>query len=532
MKKIILILFILVGFAQSNIKAQTIAVPDIAFLNFLKTNFPAAINSSDELIVAQAATYTGTLNCSNNGIVNLEGIQYFSNIRFLQADNNSISLLPSFSTLTKLQTLDLQSNNLSTIPDLSMQTALQKLFLSKNKLTKLPDLTNNINLVQLISFSNKIDTLPFINHLVNLKKIDVGNNPLKKLPDMTGLIQLEQLLIWKNMLDSIPDLKNYPNLWRLNAGNNKLLYTPDFSFNTRMKILHLDSNQLTTLPDISLLDSLDDVRFQTNNFDFQDLSTILFYPGRDTIFSYSPQTDFLGGTINVLPNDSLIIPSGIVPYGVTTYQWYFEGSLKYTTTTPSLKIYPAISGQYYVSASSSAFSGLTLRTLLFNVTALTCIDLSGISFDIDGIKCLQPGELWINSSSLPTGNYSYSLIGASTNKIFISNSGRFKNLAEPTYTLTISNGLCSSIYSNPIKIPMEECKETFITPNGDGDKDNYFFNHSGKVVIYDKQGVKVKMLDLPGEWDATNKDGKLVAQGYYICNVNDGEDQVNISVVY
>ncbi len=512
--------------------AQTASIPDAAFLNFLKTDFPSVINSSDQLIIAQASAFNGELNCSNKGIASLEGIQYFINIQFLHAEDNAINFIPDISALTKIETLNLQGNNLTSIPSLSNQTALEKIFLSKNQLTKIPDLSTNSNLVQLIAFTNQIDSLPIINHLIKLQKIDVGNNKIKKLPDMSALVKMEQLLIWDNFLDSIPDLKNYPNLWRLNVGGNRLKYTPDFSLNPRLKILYLDGNQLTSLPDLSVLDSLDNVRFQNNYFDFFDLSPILSYPGKDTIFVFSPQSDFPGGNINVSPNDSLIIPSGISSYGTTIYTWYFNGLIKYTTSTPFLKLHPAVTGEYYVTVSSTAFTGLSLKTDSFNVIAGTCIDLSGISFDIDGIKCFKAGELWINSTSLPTGNYLYLLKGVITNNTYSSTSGKFKNLIEPNYIFTLSNGICTTVYPVVINIPSEECKETFITPNGDGDKDNYFFGQAGNVIIYDKQGRKIKSFQLPGEWDGTGNDGKLVPQGYYISNVNDGEELVNISVIY
>ncbi len=532
MKKIILLFCILsFGFLTASI-AQTVSIPDAAFLNFLKAEYPSAINGSDQLIIAQASTFNGDLNCSNLGITNLEGIQYFTNIQFLHANNNNITSLPDISAMNKIETFDLKDNDLNTLPSLENQTLLTKIFISNNQLTKIPPLTNNTNLIQLIAFSNQLDSLPMLNHLTKLNKIDVGNNRLKELPDMSNLVKMEQLLIWHNLLDSVPDLKNYPNLWRFNAGGNKLSYTPDFSWNPRLKILFLDDNQLTLLPNLSFLDSLDDVRFQNNNFDFLNLSPILSYPGNDTIFDYTPQHDFPGGAINVFPNDTLTIPSSIAAFATSSYKWYYNGTLIATTNAPVLKKYPALAGEYYVRVTSTAFPGLTLKTDSFHVTTNTCIDLSGITFDIDGIRCLKAGELWINSVSLPTGNYSYQLKGTVTHKTHSSTSGKFQNLTEPKYTLTISNGTCNIVFPSLITIPSEACEETFITPNGDGDKDSYFFNQTGNVIIYDKQGRKIKSLTLPEEWDGTGADGKLVSPGYYISNINDGESLVNISVIY
>ena len=512
--------------------AQTASVPDPAFLSFLKTKYPSVINASDQLIIAQAATVTGTLECSNRGITNLQGVQYFINIKTLRASYNNLTSLPNLSALTKLEGLDIQYNQLVMLPSLNTMLLLDKIFASNNKLIKLPELTYNTKLVQLIVFSNQLDSLPPLNHLLKLAKMDVGNNKLKKLPDMHSLVNMEQLLIWSNQLDSVPNLANFPNLWRFNAGSNLLAYTPDFSHNPRMKILYINNNQLTSLPDISGLDSLDDVRLQANFCDFAALSPVNAYLGQDTIFDYTPQSNFPGGVFNLMFNDSLIIPSGISSTDPATYQWYLNGKLSYTTSTPVLKIYPAVPGDYYVVAKSPQFPELTLRTNIFKVSTTNCLDLSGLAFEIDPIRCLKAGALWINCVSLPTDQYTYQLTGMVTNKIHTSVSGNFKDLSEPSYSLTVSSATCTVTYPSVIKVPQLQCQETYITPDGDGDMDTYFFDRDGKVMIYDKQGRKVKQLNLPAEWDGTDANGKRVPQGYYVCNVNEGEEQINITVIY
>ena len=64
MKKIFLhIVFIVIsltGYGQT-----TVSIPDPVFLSFLKTNYPQAINTSDQLVVSIAAQYTGTMSCAN-----------------------------------------------------------------------------------------------------------------------------------------------------------------------------------------------------------------------------------------------------------------------------------------------------------------------------------------------------------------------------------------------------------------------------------------------------------------------------------
>lgn len=92
MKKVLIhIVFILFSFVGYG---QTVSIPDPVFLNFLKTNYPQTINSSNQLVTSIAAQVTGTISDSSLGITNLEGIQYFSKITKINFSNNAIVATP------------------------------------------------------------------------------------------------------------------------------------------------------------------------------------------------------------------------------------------------------------------------------------------------------------------------------------------------------------------------------------------------------------------------------------------------------
>ncbi|MBW8050925.1 MAG: hypothetical protein FVQ77_11430, partial [Cytophagales bacterium] len=88
-------------------------IPDINFRNFLNTNYPAFMDGSgDSLLIDSAATLTGVLNCSNQNIADLTGVEYFVNITQLWCYNNQLTALPDFTNNTALYWLDCANNKL------------------------------------------------------------------------------------------------------------------------------------------------------------------------------------------------------------------------------------------------------------------------------------------------------------------------------------------------------------------------------------------------------------------------------------
>jgi internalin A len=529
------LLYIFLFFYSSSVAGQTVPVPDPNFLAFLKSNFPATINASNQLIISQAAAVTGTIDFSNSGINDATGIQYFTGINTIYATGNNLVAFPDISGLVNLKYLHINSNYLTSLPSLNNLTNLLYLICSNNQITLIPNLTNNTLLKQLIVFNNKLTSLPSLNTLSDLRKIDLGGNNITSLPDLSNQTLLEELLFSGNKIDSIPPLNIYPNLFRLNAGINKIGKVPDLSTNKRLKILSLNDNLLTVGPNISGLDSLTTVELYNNNLSFSDLIPYLSYPSYSSVFSVSPQNNFPGGTILVNAGDTLIIPGIDAGLSAVSYKWYFNTSLT-ANTSDTFKIYPFTSaneGKYTSSSTDPSFPGLVIKTDTFIVssTSATCLDITGMSFVVDGINCLKAGNLKVNWAPLPTQAVTYSLQGSQTGKTYSSASGSFSGLTESDYILYIIAGpSCQKSY--PVHVPVEECTETFITPDKDGDKDSFFFSASGKAVIYDKNGTVVKTLSIPAEWDGSSKLGKLVTQGYYVADINDGQEYIKISVIY
>jgi len=468
--KQILYIVLIIAFTGTAGMAQTASIPDPNFLSFIKSNFSKTINSSNQLIIAQAAQITSNFDCSGQNISNLEGIQYF----------------------TGIQTLHAESNLLTSLPPLDSLVNLQKLIIHDNQLKSLPSLSNNKQLIQIVAFNNQLTGLPDLTALTNLQKLDVGNN--------------------------------------------LLTVTPNISANVRLQQLSLDRNFLTQGPDLTGIDSLTQVQLHSNYFSFTDLLPYTSYSGFSSNFTIQPQRKFPLQNKEVLLNDSLDLSTNIdTALSTITYTWYFNGKVIGTETNDSLIVYPATysnQGYYYCTFTCSALPGIQLTTDSMLVTVVFCPTTADFTFQTQEINCESSGTLKVNLNSLPTQSYSFTLKSPVTGNTLTSTTGFFNNLTEPTYTLSATIGNSCSITLPTINIPYEQCKEAFITPDGDGQNDTYYFSQTGTANIYDKNGIVVRTLTIPGEWDGTSKSGQKVVQGYYAVSINNGADYVKISVIY
>ena len=486
-------ILVLLFLKQFSVLGQTAVIPDANFLTFLKNNYPATINGSNQLIIAQAASLSGSISCSSQNISSIEGLQYFTGINSLDISTNQLTNISQVANLTLLKTLHAEENQLAILPSL--------------------------------------------NNLVNLQRLIVHTNQLKSLPELLQNIQLTQLVLFNNQLASLPDLSVLSNLKKIDAGNNLLTVTPNLSGNLKLTNLYLDRNYLTQSPDLANLDSLTSVQLHSNYFSFSDLIPYTTYPGFSSVFIIQPQKNFPMSGKEVLVNNPLTLSTNIDPsISGDSYQWYFNGASINTVTNDSLIINPVLytsKGYYYCLLTNPSIPGLRLVTDSFFVDVIACPSNADFSFEYEKVSCMKNGTLKINLLSLPTQAYTFYLKSIITSKTDSSTTGFFKGLTQPEYILSVTSGTsCQVTLSSHILIPYEECIETFITPDNDKDRDSYYFEKKGTAIIYDKTGAKIKSLIIPNEWDGSSNSGKLVTPGYYVVDINNGEETIRISVIY
>ena len=286
----ILLLFITL-FTQ----AQTINIPDTRFkdmvVNEVVANYDGTsgfsvtvdTNNDGEIQVSEAEAVIGLYlgNLSNDDkISNLEGLQYFVNLKYLSIQDNEISTIDAsafpdleflyvsdnlltaldVSTNNNLNTLNCQFNQISVLTN---NSNIEYLYCDINQLTTI-DVSNITNLLELGFSGNQLNTINLLNN-VNLEKLNCAENQITDL-NVSANINLIELSCSNNQMASL-NTNNLINLSLLWCGYNEIT-SLDVSNNLNLTNLRCSNNLLT---------SLDVSNNQNLNYFFYDSNPQLLY---------------------------------------------------------------------------------------------------------------------------------------------------------------------------------------------------------------------------------------------------------------
>ena len=207
--------------ADAGVKIDATHFPDANFREYVKEFDTDGSNSFSADEIAKA-TY---MYCNSCDISSLNGIEYFTALKYLYCSNNQLTKLnlnnnTVLNTLTcdsnqitdlnvrgctVLELLDCSNNQLTAL-DVSKNTDLLYLFCHTNKFTKL-DLSNNTALVSLVCINTQLTNLD-ISKNTELAELECTYNNLTKL-DVSKNTKLRDLNCYGNQLASL-DISNNP----------------------------------------------------------------------------------------------------------------------------------------------------------------------------------------------------------------------------------------------------------------------------------------------------------------------------------
>ena len=171
MKKIFYILLCipLLGYGQAD---NLYFIEDTNFLSYLQENHPQTI-VNDSLDI-DATQDIDNLQLNNLGLVSLDGVQFFSDLTYLNCDSNQLSTLPILPE--QLTDLWCKHNEISSLPELPESLTL--LWCSDNQLNSLPTLPEG--LINLGCDQNLLTSMP--NLPTGLTTFYCDHNQLSNLP--------------------------------------------------------------------------------------------------------------------------------------------------------------------------------------------------------------------------------------------------------------------------------------------------------------------------------------------------------------
>ncbi len=534
-KNIVFLLCILA--LVSSASAQTVVIPDARFKACLLSKVPSLMDANQDLIVNEAKTFAGTISCMGFNITDVEGIQYFENITELNLSRNQLSYIGALPVNSVLTRMVLDDNQLSALPALSGLSGLKTLSARRNRITSLPDLSDNKKITQLYVESNQLAVLPELSELKELWAINVSNNKLAHLPALDSLKKMGELVAANNALTEIPSLRNQTVLKFLNIAGNKLTRLPEVADNNGIETIRMERNDFRLLPDFTPFPVLQQAFTNDNHFTYKELIKLTEYEDYLSVFPLSSQKMIQSGrSYEVSEADDLYLKTGIdADVARVTYTWYFEGNEIRKSADDYVRAFtdsPERSGYYYCELTHPDFPDLVLKTDSFFVSVIPCFMAEGFLIEVTPKTCRNSGgRISISTANTLPSGFEYELVSVNTGEERRLANGYFSGLGDSEYMLYGVAGNCRKNIGNRIRIDEEECDNVFITADGDGIDDEYYFNYQGHAVISDKFGNVISELQLPGGWDGTGTHRK-VAPGLYFVNINDGEKLIKVTVVY
>ena len=290
------------GEGENGIAVQSAGVT-IDNTNFPDANFRTVVKkfdtNQDSSLSDTEIAAVKKINCSNKGITNLKGIEYFTSLNILWCTDNQLTAL-DVSENTALTKLNCCFNKLTSL-DVSKNTALTILECNANRLTAL-DVSKNTALTELNCSVNKLTSLD-VSKNTALTELYCNDNQLTSL-DVSKNTALISLSCVCNQLTSLDVSKNTA-LTKLNCSINKLTAL-DVSKNTALTELYCKENQLTSL-DLSNTNIMNDPNCGNNIYqivvDNDPTFDLSILPGN---FVVANASDWSGGTVsgNMLTVDS------------------------------------------------------------------------------------------------------------------------------------------------------------------------------------------------------------------------------------
>ncbi|BAX80600.1 T9SS type A sorting domain-containing protein [Labilibaculum antarcticum] len=171
-----------------------IDIPDTNFKNALIENSLINIDGNSEITEYEAMIYKSELDVSGKGIANLQGIEYFLNLKVLKCQDNKLASL-YIENNNELEELDCSGNQLQYI---NLPNKLESINCSGNLLI-IFDISNCTELTDLDCSANEIDDLD-IRSNKKLENLNCSYNDLNKLSLTESNSQLIELNIDQNHL--------------------------------------------------------------------------------------------------------------------------------------------------------------------------------------------------------------------------------------------------------------------------------------------------------------------------------------------
>ena len=243
------------------------------------------------------------LDLAENVIVDVAALAGLTNLTWLRLWNNRVEQVDAVAGLTKLTYLSLTGNLLTTTAPLSGLVGLVELWVDRNQVASVDGLRNLTKLTNLDLTLNRIVDLSPLANLTGLRTLFVGGNPLQggNLGPLAGLRNLLLLHAWSTGASDLRPLSGLVSLEELEVGENRVWSLDELAPLVRLRKLRAQGNliqQIDVLVAMGLPEGASvDVRWNyldlsPSSDDRQSISTLV---QQGVIVQYDPQRSCQAG---------------------------------------------------------------------------------------------------------------------------------------------------------------------------------------------------------------------------------------------
>ena len=255
--------------------------PDTTPVNIPDANLRAVIEDSlrkarGETITAAEVATLDRFEIQIEGIRDLTGLEYATNLRELKLQFDYISDLWPLSGLNNLTRLQLwgKVSDLSPLSGLNNLTWLTVLHNNILDLSSLPPLSS---LLWLNLLGNEISDVSPLSGQTNLRILELRDNNISDLFPLSGLYNLESLDLQDNNVSDLSPLSGLKNLDHLNLRDNEISDLSPLSGLFNLQSLRLEGNNVTDVSPLSGLRFLRNLSLRNNRI--ADLSPLVANSG-------------------------------------------------------------------------------------------------------------------------------------------------------------------------------------------------------------------------------------------------------------
>ncbi|VAW94488.1 hypothetical protein MNBD_GAMMA23-2276 [hydrothermal vent metagenome] len=258
---------------ESSASAEVTATPvDILLssLSFTDTALSACVNASGATYVRELVS----LNCSEQGIVSLVGIENLTSLTSLSLSYNSISDVTPLAGMTRLTNLSLYNNNISDVTPLAGMTRLTSLTLYSNSISDVTPLAGLTSLTALLLDANNIIDITPLAGMTSLTSLSLNNNSIIDITPLAGMTSLTSLSLNNNSIIDITPLAGMTNLYYLVLSINSISDVTPLAGMTNLFGLSLNNNSIIDVTPLAGMTSLIYLRLSYNSFGGQNAGNV------------------------------------------------------------------------------------------------------------------------------------------------------------------------------------------------------------------------------------------------------------------